>query len=108
MLLDYMLNPANSVQDRWNTFALYVQQSSASSDEQTMAVTGILTLANPTADAALKAWRWAPADQAAVVKAMTAKATEAYQTLGGYLYKGKALPVKVAATVAQQYITHGK
>jgi len=39
---------------------------------------------------------------------MTAKATEAYQTLGGYLYKGKALPVKVAATVAQQYITHGK
>jgi hypothetical protein len=108
LLLNYMENPANSIQERWNTFAMYVQQG-ATADQQNLLVSGLLSLKNAADQAAMKAWRWPLADQAAALSAMTANSAAAnwylaYQALGKYLYKGKPLPLTVGASVALKFI----
>ena len=106
MLLDYMLNPQNTVQARWNTFGEYASQSGVAPSDQSTTLVALLTIKNKKEDAAVTAWRWTPADKAAAVQAMTkAPAGQSYQALGEYTYKGKTLPVKIGATVAQQYVS---
>jgi hypothetical protein len=87
---------------------MYVQQG-ATADQQNLFVAGLMALANPTEDAALKAWAWTPADAAAALSAMTAYTAQAdwnqaYRALGAYQYQGKPLPLKVGASVALKYI----
>jgi hypothetical protein len=52
-LLDYMQNPANPSKDRWTTFSYYVQ-GGATTDEQALIISGMLSMSNPAEDAALK------------------------------------------------------
>jgi hypothetical protein len=115
MLLNYMVTSSIPVQTRWNTFAMFVQQGGTAA-EQNLIVAGIMALNNAAEDAALKAWRWTPADQTEAVNAMAANTApanwyKAYQTLAAYKYptqarldQGKPLPLKVGAAVAQKFI----
>ena len=108
MLMNYMVNPANSVADRWNTFADYAQQVTSPSEQQ-MVIAGIISTHNDAEDAELAAWRWSSSDQDAAVNAMVSAAKpdeyKAYNTLATYQYNGKTLPIKVGAGVALQFIT---
>jgi hypothetical protein len=84
-------------------------QQGGTAPQQNLIVAGIMALNNATAEAALKAWRWTPAEQAAAVNAMAADIApanwyKAYQTLATYKYQGKTLPIKVGAAVAQKFI----
>jgi hypothetical protein len=103
-----MINPANSVQDRWNTFADYAQQVPGASEQQ-MVIAGMLSSKNDAEDAELAAWRWSASDQSAAVDAMVKAASpdeyKAYNTLATYQYNGKILPIKVGAGVALQFLT---
>jgi hypothetical protein len=108
LLVNYMVNPAIPVSQRWSTFALYVQQQVPPA-QQALALSAIVCANSPNEDNELKAWSWAPSDKQAAVKAMAADSSPAsqylaYEALGKYTYKGKPLPVKVGATVALQYV----
>jgi hypothetical protein len=104
LLLNYMLNPNNSVQQRWQTFADLVQQARPDAAEQGVLLDAIVTTADPTADQAAAAWRW-PEDTRDALVAVLATYTgdlapEGYRILGAYAYNGTPLPIKVAAEVA--------
>ena len=105
-LIDYMMNPANKLTDRWNTFSDYVEEGAGPS-EQSMVISAILSTGNPQEDQALKNWKWSTDDQNKVVDTMTAQADQqtAYKALGSYAYNGQLLPIKVAASMAVKYIT---
>ena len=108
LLLNYMENPANSVEERWTTFADYVQEG-ADANEQNMLVSGILSLKNAQEDKALSDWRWSSDDENQAVNKMMqySKASDwpkAYATLASYTYKNKPLPIKVGAGVALKFI----
>jgi hypothetical protein len=108
LLLNYMTNPANTVEQRWTTFSYYVA-GGATAAEQNLVVSGILSMKTPAEDAALAAWRWSTADQTAAVNAMErytapAQQPQAYTALAAYTYDSKTLPIKVGAGVALQYI----
>ncbi|MBU6953463.1 hypothetical protein [Hahella sp. HN01] len=108
LLMDYMENPANTIQERWTTFSYYVDQG-ASADEQNMAVSGILSLKNDAEDQAFSAWRWSQDDENAAVNAMAQYSSQsdwpkAYTTLASYTYQGKTLPLKVGASVALKFV----
>jgi hypothetical protein len=110
LLLNYMENPANTVETRWTTFSYYVA-GGATAAEQSLVVSGMLSMKNTADDAALAAWRWSTADESAAVSAMTqhtatAQQPQAYTTLAAYTYDGKTLPIKVGASVALKYIAN--
>jgi len=103
-----METSANPIQNRWNLFAMYVQQG-ATAQQQNLVVAGIMALNNSVEDRALKSWAWSPTDAAAALSAMTAFPGQAdwykaYQALGAYQYQSQPLPLKVGASVALKFI----
>ncbi|UWF52022.1 hypothetical protein NYP20_14085 [Pseudomonas sp. N3-W] len=108
LLINYMLQDNIPVATRWQTFSQYVQE--VNGDVKTLQVTlsSLLQTGNSQADSEAANWRWSNQDQASVVAAMApdtgSNAYKAFQTLGNATYQGKPLPVKIAATVAMNYL----
>lgn len=113
LLLNYMLNPNNSIATRWNTFADYVQQTStgdSSKDNPAIQVVlvSVLAVNNAAADQAANNWRWSTSDENALISQLSqstgSNTYQAFQTLGTYTYNGQTLPVKVACQMAIKYL----
>lgn len=106
--LNYMQNEANPLQERWNTFADYVQQATPDTHEQTIIISGIVILKNDGEDTAQKNWRWSSGDENALVNQLAQftgnNQYKAYQTLATYQYQGKMLPLKVACAAVSKYL----
>ncbi|TWI42436.1 hypothetical protein IP92_05412 [Pseudoduganella flava] len=109
LLLNYMLNQNVSEQERWSTFADFVQQQQPDIKTQQILLTSILMFKNATADAQLAAWKWPQDVETALEQHMAqqsapAQQYQAYLQLSQATYQGQALPVKVAAGVANRYL----
>jgi len=106
LLVNSMLNEANSVQTRWTTFAQYVKEAEPDNTAQQMNIATVLMTANASADHAQQAWRWSSDDENALLGQMAAcsSADQAYILLGGYTWQGQALPIKVGCSVALKYL----
>jgi hypothetical protein len=127
LFINYMLNPKNSEQTRWDNFADFVQQSALtlqfSADlqgknemrvqlTQQMTLLGhILMVGNSLADEQQKAWRWPQSEENHVIAEMAAypllpqSQYKAYrEVLAVAQYKGQVLPIKVACAVAIRYL----
>ncbi|PZN81754.1 MAG: hypothetical protein DM484_07695 [Candidatus Methylumidiphilus alinenensis] len=115
LLVNYMLNPANSITTRWTTFADYVQQSQApatdigqlqvGAESQQVLLNSIVTTQDPTEDAAASAWTWPSSTEQALVEVLLqfqspATNYQAYLVLAYYTYQGNPLPIKVGCNVA--------
>ncbi|WP_222931268.1 hypothetical protein, partial [Xanthovirga aplysinae] len=94
--------------DRWNTFADYVQQSSATVQEQKMTIAGLLSIKNEKADKDLNNWRWSTDEENTAVNAMLDAASQdeykGYNTLATYKFNDKELPIKVGVGVALKFL----
>ena len=108
LLINYMFNEKKPIEERWDTFADYVQVSKADPGTLEMNMTVILSTGNTAADSALSSWKWSTDEENAVVNALkqypAADAYKAFQTLGTQTYNGQVLPVKVGASVAMKYL----
>ncbi len=104
LLLNYMLNPNNSPQTRWQTFADLVAQARPDAAEQTLLLDAIVTTADPAADQAAAAWRWPDSTRESLVMVLAQYSGDlapgGYQILGAYTDSGQPLPIKTAAEVA--------